>query len=483
MRAFVAGIAALFTPFVLGAQGFRVTGTSLANYVELRPVVGDSIADSLAIGSGIVRESPVGLVSCPAGQTRCYFYRSLPRAHTLPVTQDLEITGWGLGEGVSVYTHVRGNATAAGATELWTRGNDRFTALAASIEIDRTRWNARAGRQWLASMLGVTNFDGLSARISARENLRVNGYIGSSLIQGLSEPTTGAALAATDVLPPDVGGILLGASAQWRTTDALSLGAEYQRELRRDRAGLFSERVALDGAFLLGRTTITGEAQADLSATTFNELRLRASRAVLPGVLATLEARHSTPFFPLWTIWGVFAPVGFNEARANLSWGSAERATSVTVGGSYRRYQETHTGVGFLPLRNDGWTVVASGSWRWKPAWEATANYRRDIGFGASKSDAIGGVRWQPRDDAWLGITGSAVQNIFEYRVAGSYLLGTALDGSVALSPVIRVTAQAGVFRQMASNEPATTVNWSQRRAFVRVEWAAGRDPGMRGSP
>src|SRR5678815_4136678 len=105
------------------AQGFRITGSSLAYYFELRPVAEDSIPDSLTTGSGLVRQSAVGLVSCPPGQTRCYFYRSLDRTHTVPLTQDVEVTGWGLGEGVSMYAHIRANTNAGGTEELWTREN------------------------------------------------------------------------------------------------------------------------------------------------------------------------------------------------------------------------------------------------------------------------------------------------------------------------------------------------------------------------
>ena len=54
LLAFVLSACALSTPVV--AQGVRVTGTSLATYFELQPVVEDSIAESLTTGSGGVRQ-------------------------------------------------------------------------------------------------------------------------------------------------------------------------------------------------------------------------------------------------------------------------------------------------------------------------------------------------------------------------------------------------------------------------------------------
>jgi len=461
------------------AQGFRITGSSLAYYFELRPVAEDSIPDSLTTGSGLVRQSTVGLVSCPPGQTRCYFYRSLDRTYTVPLTQDVEVTGWGLGQGVSMYAHIRANANAGGAEELWTRENDRFIALAAYVEVDRDRWTARAGRQWLTSQLGVNNFDGASLALRATRRITVEGYAGSSLIQGLSEPPTSSELAAADVLPPDVRGIVLGGTVRWRPAPRFAFGAEYQRVIRSDRAGFYSDRLAVDAVFIARGISFIADAQADFATHALNELRVRASRPLWHRVEAGVETVHSTPFFPLWTIWGVFSPVGFNEARADARWRSENDNVSIALSGGYRRYQNTHTGVGFLPLRDDGWTAIASGSWQLGPAWETWGSYRRDIGFGASSSDGDVGIRWSGIDRVSLGATGSVLQNIYEFRVASGYVAGASVDAALPLTSEIRLVAQAGVYRQIAANTPSTTMNWSQRRALIRLDWSVGSDPGM----
>jgi len=461
------------------AQGFRIAGSSLGNYVELRPVAPDSIADSLTTGSGLVRQSAVGIVSCPEGQTRCYFYRSLDRTHTVPLTQDVEVTGWGFGEGVSIYAHIRAAANAGGTDELWTRENDRFNALAAYVEVERDRWTARAGRQWFTSQLGVNNFDGVSLALRSTRRLTVEGYAGSSLIQGLSEPPTSSELAAADVLPPDVRGILLGGTVRWRPAPTFAVGAEYQRVIRSDRAGFYSDRLAIDGVFIARGISFIADAQVDFATHALNELRIRASRPLWYRIETGVEAVHSTPFFPLWTIWGVFSPVGFNEARADARWRSEDGNLSIALGGGYRRYQNTHTGVGFLPLRDDGWTAITSGTWRFRPAWETWGTYRRDIGFGASNSEGDVGIRWSGVNRVSLGATGSVIQGIYEFRVASGYVAGGSVDAAFPLTSEIRLAAQAGVYRQIAANTPSTTMNWSQRRAFIRLDWSVGSDPGM----
>lgn len=465
----------------LHAQGYRITGISLANYVELRPVAEDSIPDSLTVGTGSQRQSAAGPVTCLPAQTQCYFYRSLGLNHTIPLTQDLEVTGWGFGEGVSVYAHVRANANGGGVSELWTRENEHFNSLAAYVEIDRSRWTARAGRQWLTSQLGVNNFDGVSLSLRTPARLVVEGLAGWSLIQGLSEPPTNDDLAAADVLPPDKRGIVLGASLRWRPpADALplALGVEYQREIRSDRAGLYADRMAVDGAFTSREISIVGDLQADLASSAINDLRLRASRRFGHGIAGSIEGVHSTPFFPLWTIWGVFAPVGYDEARGGATWASADDDRSLSLSGGYRHYQDTHTGVGFLPLRDDGWTLIGAGAWRLMPSLDVTGSYRRDIGFGASKSDGNVGLRWNRGDVWWIGVTASALQTLYEYSIGDGYVSGASLDAGVPLTAGVRLDLEAGVYRHIGANT-SSPLDWSQRRALVRAEWYVGRDPGM----
>jgi hypothetical protein len=235
----------------------------------------------------------------------------------------------------------------------------------------------------------------------------------------------------------------------------------------------------VDGALLNGETSITADVQADLASSAFNEVALHASHPLTWGTSASVDVVHSTPFFPLWTIWGVFAPVGFNEARVAASWRSPDGAGAFAFSGGYRRYQDTHTGVGFLPLRNDGWTVIGSGTWRVRPAVEVTGSYRRDIGFGASKSDGNAGVRWERGDAVWVGITASVLQNIYEFRVDNGYVGGAALDAALPLTPYVSLAAQVALYRHFGTDASPLIVDWSQRRALVRLEWFAGRDPGM----
>jgi hypothetical protein len=474
-------VASLVVAYDVRAQGVRITGFTSAQYYELMPVAQDSVPVSQTIGSSTIRDSPVGPVSCPALQGFCYYFKSLDRAHTLPVIQDIEVTGWGLGTGVSAYVHLRGRGSLGGVSDLYPRENDHFDALAAYLELDRGSVVARAGRQWLTSQLGLNNFDGASVDFRAGRGFSVLGYGGWSLIQGLSEPPTSSALAAADFLPPDSRGVLVGAVARYRTSSGAAFSAEYQREIRADRAGLYSERVALDASGRIGATSLDAGMQADLATSALNELSLRATRRLPLDLTATVEGRHYTPFFPLWTIWGVFSPVGYNEARGEARWSSSGRTLSLSADGSYRKYEDTHTGLAFLPLRDDGWHVGANAAWRPRASWLVSGSYGRDIGFGASQSDGSAGLRWTPSERGYVGFTGTAFQSIYEFSVGSGTVTGIILDAGLRLTPDLRLAGDGAIYQHIGKNEPRV-VNWSQRRASLRLEWTLGHDPGMRSS-
>jgi hypothetical protein len=478
-RHVLAMVAVLITSHAALAQGVRITGFSSLEYYELMPVAEDSVPVSQTIGSGTTRDSPVGTVSCPAVSGSCYYFKSLSRAHTLPLVQDIEASGWGLGTGISAYVHIRARGSLGGVDDLYPRENDHFDALAAYLELNRGPVVARAGRQWLTSQLGLNNFDGASVDLRLGDRFSILGYGGWSLIEGLSEPPTSAALAAADFLPPDSRGLLVGTKVGFRSSSGAALSAEYQREIRTDRAGLYSERVALDGSARIGAARLDGEVQADLATGALNELSLRASHKLPWALTGTVQARHYTPFFPLWTIWGVFSPVGYNEARGEARWSSSEQTISVSADASYRRYEDTHTGLAFLPLRDDGWHIGSTASWRPRAAWLVSGSYGRDIGFGASQSNGSAGVRWTPSEREYVGVTGTAFQSIYEFSVGSGTVTGVIADAGYRLTSDLRLAGDLAVYQHIGKDMPRV-VNWSQRRASLRLEWALGTDPGMR---
>src|SRR5579884_1756335 len=92
-----------------GAQGVIIRGASSAQYIELQPLALDSVPFALTDSAwGIYRQTASGiLVQCDALGHSCSYFCSAPRTSLVAMTQDLDVTGWGLGEGVSVHTQLR----------------------------------------------------------------------------------------------------------------------------------------------------------------------------------------------------------------------------------------------------------------------------------------------------------------------------------------------------------------------------------------
>ena len=73
---------------------------------------------------------------------------------------------------------------------------------------------------------------------------------------------------------------------------------------------------------------------------------------------------------------------------------------------------------------------------------------------------------------------GTAFQSIYEFRVGSGTVTGVIVDGGVRLSPDLRLIGDAAVYQHIGRDTPSI-VDWSQRRASLRLEWTVGRDPGM----
>jgi hypothetical protein len=460
----------------LGAQSARVTAVTSLQAVDLRPFVEDSVPIGSTSGDGPYRLLADGrLVRCVEGEAWCRFRRSGERTTAYPATQDLQVTAWGFGEGVSVHSHVRARA-AIGDDLTWPRAGDHFDALAAWLEVDRQRFRARLGRQWAVSGLGVYNFDG-AALLARRGTLSVEAFGGRSLVSGLNESHAGSALGGVNDLPPDESGYLMGARAAWRLAGGRAVSAVYQRNIRADRAGLYSERMSVDAVARVSGFSVDAGVAYDLLATEVNEARAGVSRELPANVSLTVDVRRYRPFFEAWTIWGAFSPVAYDEGRATVGWRAEDGVLRIDARGGWRRYGETDAGLESTPLRTSGWRAGVSAEWMRGRALLAHADYNIDVGFGASRSDAVAGVRWTPDERVTVGGTLSALQNIYEFRIGTGRIYGAGIEGSMRVSRDARLVVNAAFHAHRSSNGAPVT-NWGQRRIATRLEWTLGGDPG-----
>ena len=481
----VAALAASpWTAVPAAAQGFRITGTSVVDWVSLRPLVQDSIpasaaGDTVSGSIGDLRIGPNGqIVRCLTGESYCFFRRPVAAIAGVPMTQDIEGTAWGLARGLRGYVHLRGRASVGNAGDFWPQANDPVDVLAAYLELDRGAFRARAGRQWHTSGLGYYDFDGAALLWRARPALALEGFAGWSLERGLDEPQTSEEIAALEPFAPDRRAYIFGAQARWRPDAHLSASAIYQRELRTDRAGLYSERAAADARARFFGASLDGQLIYDIAEGQANEARLRLQLPAWRRASLALEARHHVPFFELWTIWGAFSPVGFDEGRALLSWSAPGAGLQLSVGGARRRYNDPDAGFPGLGLRTDGWRFTSDAAWQPGRAWAVQGAWAAEIGFGAARSDQSLSLRRLLPHDGYAGLSLQAFQDAYEFRVADGRVVGLGGEAGFSLGDAARLDANLYVLRHL--DRGPESPDWGQVRGSIRASWTIGREPGPR---
>lgn len=480
----VACILAILGATPAAGQGVRITGTSVAEFVQIRPLAPDSIpvasaGDTLGGSSGDLRVGPNGqIVRCAQGAPFCFFRRPSSTISAVPLVQDVEASAWGLTQGLRAYVHVRGRASGGDAGLFWPQADHPLEVLSAYAELDRGALRARAGRQWHSSGLGYYDFDGAALLWRGPRAVSLEAYGGGSLERGLFEPQTSDAISAVEPFAPEKRAWLLGAEARWRPGPRLSTSAVYQREIQTDRAGLYSERAAANARLRMFGATLDGQLVYDVAQTAVNEGRLRLQLPPLSRASLALEARHHEPFFELWTIWGAFSPVGFDEARALASWSAPAGNVTFSLGGGPRRYNDPNSGFPGLLLRKDGWRFVTDAAWQIAPAWSAQGGYTAEIGFGAARSDETVALRRSLPGDGYAGLTFASFQTASEFRVGEGRVVGIGADAGISFGPALR--ADGNLFLFGHRNRGPESPDWSQMRGTLRLTWTLGREPGPR---
>ncbi len=444
-RRIALAVASLAMAGTLQGQGIRLSGVSSAQWVELRPLLIDSTG---AETSGA-------------------------RINSAPFLQDLTLTAWGFGEGLSFHSNVRARTQLGNDVLVYPGWNDHFNVLDAYAQLDRTKLRARLGRQWATGGLGVYNFDGADLMVR-NSQLSLEAWGGRALMPGLFDTYLSSDLAAAESRPPDQAGRIWGGRVRYRSASFQSASLMYQRVMPADRSGLYSERAAFDASLRRFGAQLDVALAYDFAGDQWNDARIRVGTTGMHAFGVSGQLQHSNPFFELWTIWGAFAPVGYDEARATIDWRPSGSRFMASVHGGYRKYADAGAD---LTVRSNGWRAGGDVNWLGAGAFSGSASYDIDIGFGASRSDGRVRVLWRKSDRLSLGFDGSALQNIFEFQIGTGRVFGAALDGTLQIMDDVRLAVDAGMYRHVGSNG-AVGPDWTQRRASVRLEWTLGRDPG-----
>jgi hypothetical protein len=458
------------------AQQVRVTGASTMRYIELRPLMRDSVAADDVAGSGLLRMLPDGrTVRCVPDDVYCRFTTPGARTAAVPLLHDFEVNGWGFGRGIHAHAQFRARTNVAGRADLWPQGDDALDLTAAWLELDRLRYRLRAGRQWQVSGLGFYNFDGVTVEYAPLQPLRASTWLGRSLVRGVNEGRAGGALESIETLPPGADGVIAGAQLRYRTR-LLAIGGTYQVDFRGDGAGLFAELASLNAALDTRAGAVDAAVELDVATTSLNEARLGLRTVPWHGVVLHAEARRYRPYFELWTIWGAFSPVGFDEMRSALSWSDRTRHLTLRGEAARRTYHDSDERHGLDTYDGNGWSVGAQAAWAPRP-WRVHAAYRTEGGFGAARRDGHVGVRRELGQSVALDLQALGFQRLYEFRITEGTVYGAGAEVSIRAGARAQLFAGGAVYHH-AGRVGAAGIDWNQRRASLRVQWSAGPDAG-----
>jgi hypothetical protein len=460
----------------LAGQGFRAEVGVWGSSLELQGLVRDSLPDDEVAGDGLRRRLADGtVVTCSPGDF-CRWFRTEGEESITILNQDLKVAAWAGAAipGLAAHVHLRGRF---GTDDFWPRSSQDVDLLTGYLSYDRAGFGVRAGRLDRIDGLGYRNFDGASVAWHGLRAVRLEAYGGWSLAPNLNAPRSGSLLSTADVFAPDDRGFIFGFRAGGRVGSILSGDVLYQREIRTDRLALYTERLALDARALLGRVTAEVAAEYDLSFENFNEARIRLSTPIAGGLEVSLQGRHHTPFFELWTIWGAFSPVGFNEGRAALLWAVPGTRVSLEAGGAYRQYEETDAGAEFVDIKDYGWRAHAGAHWT-GGGWYVDGNYRAETGFGAVRygGDAVIGKRFG--SGAYIALRGSATQTFGEFRLGEQVVSGGGLEGAWQFGD-LSLVGGAALYRISFENRPAAD-DWTQARLHGGISYRFGSETSGR---
>jgi len=434
-------------PCVLSAQSFRFRSVATGRYIQLRPLVYDSINGTLASGD---------------------------RTYAAPFTEDLEVNAWGLGmRGLRAYGLLRFRGSMGGSDLIWPRYGDGFDALWAFAELERNTYRIRLGRQQRRSEIGLYGFDGALATVRPRPNLRFEAYGGRGLARGFLEPYNSSQISGFDAVTPDKGSLLFGLSG-WAAAGAGTwISALYQREITSDRSGLITEYIALSGEAAYGRhIVVAGYADADLASDAWGKARLSVMARLPRQVRVEVAAFRYRPILPLNTIWGVFSPEGYRGASVSVDYMPTHRLT-LSASWNGRVYNPATDQTPHMPNlsdRSDMFTAAARYMWA---DIQLNGQYHHVTGYGGGQSGFDGEVAYDRGGQVRLGVFGTGFQQAEEFRVAYGTVLGAGLNGRAAISDRFNLRGQIAKYWQTGTKGSAAP-DWSQLRGQLSVEIVFG---------
>ncbi len=467
-------------PAPTAGQGLGVNGKArtYVSYLQVRDLVQDSVAAAAVPGEGIQRTLDDGTrVTC--ADAWCRYFKSGSAVGMVPFLQDLELNAWSGIQGLRGYTHLRFRQP-FGDGDYWPRMDSQIEALAAYLEFQRPKYRIRAGRIWETTALGFYNYDGGQVRVRLPGQVEMDVYGGLSLVRGLNQLYNTDLISNVEPLEPREDAYLFGFHGRWQPIRAIATSLTYQRESTTHKGYLYSERIAGSARVLIQKAAVDLEMKYDLASENTNLARLAISAPLGAGLRASGEVRKYSPFFELWTIWGAFSPVGYQEARARLDWTSSTGRLSARAYGSYRAFGDTDTRELSDDLTVEDHAVRLAAGARYLVNDEITVDgeYRYDDGYGASRSGGDLSVQKTFGAGRYLGIRATGFESFSEFGVGSGRVIGGGVHGAMPLGRA-RIQGSAMLYKHEQTDRPRI-LDLNQARMNLILEVPIGGDPGMR---
>lgn len=474
----ILGFLALPLPSAGQRIGVNGKARTYVSYLQVRDLVQDSVLAVSVPGDGAQRTLEDGTrVTC--AETWCRYFRSGSDVGMVPFLQDLELNAWSGIQGLRGYTHLRFREP-FGDGEYWPRMDSQIEALAAYLEFQRPRYRIRAGRMWESTALGFYNYDGGQVKVRLPSQLEVDLYGGLSLVRGLNQLYNTDLIGSVEALEPREDAYLFGFHGRWRPVSSVSTSLTYQRESTTHNGYLYSERIAGSARVQIQRAAVDVEMKYDLATETTNLARLAVSAPLGAGLRASGEVRKYAPFFELWTIWGAFSPVGYQEARARLDWTSPTGRLSARAYGTYRVYGDTDTRdiAPDLEVQDDAVRFALGGRYLINETMTVDGEFRYDEGYGSSRSGGDLSVQRTFGPGKVVGLRATGFESFSEFGVGSGRVLGGGVHGAMPVG-FARVQANAMFYKHEQSDRPRI-LDLNQARLNLILEVPIGGDPGMK---
>ncbi|MEO8636211.1 MAG: hypothetical protein ABI587_13130 [Gemmatimonadales bacterium] len=459
----------------LTAQDFLLRLDTRLQSVAYRGVRLDSVlATTVVAGPNGGLETADGFaVSCAPGSIHCEFYRPGLQRHGGPMVTGADMTAWGFGvRGLSLHANGRLNID-LGNADVWPGTNPALQLFEGYVEYANAWLTGRAGRQTERGRLGYTGFDGGMVTLrNADHGVGGSVYAGFGLARGTALPVTSPALNPLDEFQPRQRELVAGGEVWWQT-EALETRLEYQREVDRETRNFVSERAALSATLRPARGwQLNAGSEYDIARGEFgtSDAELRYSRARWS---AAGGVRRYQPYFDLWTIWGVFSPVGYTAVQASGRV-SPSRWLDLHAEGERYWYSPSAADVPLQQSEDAGWRWSSGAGVTPAAGWYLGLNYRAEFGPGASSVGWDASASWRPTRSLSLRAEGGHLSRPLEFRFTTSRLSWFGGQADLQAGDRLRFSAGAIQYIEDRDRPDAAAFSWNQTRLTAGISWLLG---------